>query len=101
MTNLIQLLEETYKGSKGYYIIIRNNTTEEIVSLYHPYPFNNFWLTEGNYGCDCNRSMEFQRAKGIKEESIVAAECGYDLYDILWVVMNDGMTLPVDAPKEN
>jgi hypothetical protein len=28
-----------------------------------------YWWTDGNFGCDCNRRTEFQRAKGLPEDT--------------------------------
>lgn len=29
-----------------------------------------FWWTDGNFGCDCNRSMEFWRGNGVSEDVV-------------------------------
>ncbi len=36
-----------------------------------------FWWSDGNYGCDCNRYLEFERAKG-REPEFVDAKCVWD-----------------------
>ena len=69
--------------------LIRNNKTGEIREYkdevwwdynepYDDYP-NDFMWSEGNYSCDCNRHLFFQRAKNEDEDN---AECGDDLYSV-------------------
>jgi hypothetical protein len=40
---------------------------------------NRFWWTEGNFGCDCNRYLEFERAGGGNPE-LDSAECSGGKY---------------------
>lgn len=52
-----------------------------------------FWWTGGNYGCDCNRSLEFYRARGEpepgKEDS---TRClGHGAFTVV-LVTDDGKT---------
>ena len=69
--------------------LIRKNETSEIREYkdevwwdcnepYDDYP-NDFMWSEGNYSCDCNRYLFFQRAKGENEDN---DECGDDKYSV-------------------
>lgn len=53
-----------------------------------------WWWTEGNFGCDCNREWEFQRAGGepISEES----ECGTSRYTVIRAIFEDGSERIID-----
>ena len=68
---------------------IRNNETGEIREYsdevwwdfnepYDDYP-NDFIWSEGNYSCDCNRCLFFQRAKNENEDD---CKCGDELYSV-------------------
>lgn len=46
--------------------------------------------TEGNYGCDCNRHLFFERSKGLKP-SIDDAKCGESQYSIRYAIDGDGI----------
>ena len=64
-----------------YSIIIRENETGECrTKLMRCVEWDDdslIWLTEGNYGCDCNRALEFCRAGGMTEKEINVAEVFY------------------------
>jgi hypothetical protein len=85
-----------------YRILIRDNQTKE-ERLSRPFDFGEFddgqlfWLTEGNYGCDCNRSLEFQRSDG-RHESLVHwnQPCGNERFSILKAILSDGSEREVD-----
>lgn len=40
---------------------------------------NEFMWSEGNYSCDCNRSLFFHRAEGTPDD---AGPCGNDRYSV-------------------
>lgn len=42
------------------------------------YPSSSMWA-DGNYSCDCNRCLYFQRAKNESEDN---CECGDELYSV-------------------
>jgi hypothetical protein len=52
---------------------------------------NEFMWTEGNFACDCNRAMMFQRAGG--EEQTWDHDCGDDQYSVLQITDKDGAVL--------
>ncbi len=55
-----------------------------------------FAWTQGNYSCDCNRHIFFERAAGV--ESKDADEmCGDERYTLIGVVV-DGETVAKDEP---
>lgn len=43
-----------------------------------------FWLTDGNFGCDCNRDLSVRRALGEDEET-PAVTCADGRFDILYL----------------
>lgn len=60
-----------------YTVEIREVATGETVTTQQPFDWvhpngqdSMFWWTEGNYGCDTNRSMEFWRGKGASEDEV-------------------------------
>lgn len=54
------------------------------------------WLTEGNFGCDCNRFLCFERTCGRDPELASGERCGDGAYAILTAVLPDGTVIPVD-----
>ncbi len=56
-----------------------------------------FMWSEGNYGCDCNRYLFFERAgchEPTDEESELHCNCGEDRYTVLCIVdMETGKTI--------
>lgn len=55
-----------------------------------------FWLTEGNFGCDCNRQWEFERACGETITEDPDPECGHSRFSIIRAELDDGSILNVD-----
>lgn len=55
--------------------------------------------TDGNYGCDCNRTLFFARASGEDEPDMDSLECGDDeRFELLKIVTANGLVLyPEDA----
>ena len=49
--------------------------------------------TEGNYGCDCNRELFFDRASG-DEDSSDDCQCGETAYTVLKCEQVDGPQIP-------
>jgi hypothetical protein len=70
-------------------IKIRQVASGEIVSyldyLYwdadNDIPHTFIW-EEGNYSCDCNRSLFFHRNKGLKDDQFEESECGDEDYEV-------------------
>lgn len=85
----------------GYRILIRNNETKE-ERLSRPFEFEwdegqLFYLTEGNYGCDCNREIEFERTGGRPDSEIDwDGPCSSGRFSIVKAVLDDGTSVPVD-----
>lgn len=71
---------------------IRNNATGEVRVRDYPElqwsDGSEWWWTEGNFGCDCNREWEFQRAGG--EEESDDPECGESRYSLIWLEGDNG-----------
>ena len=60
---------------------------------FHDYSL--FWLTEGNFGCDCNRHLEFERA-GNNEVFNDDRPCGSEKYSVLYAEFPDGTKMKID-----
>lgn len=56
-----------------------------------------FWWSEGNYGCDCNRFLAFERSGGenpdMDDERI---QCGHGAYQVVRFEFPDGTS--IDGP---
>lgn len=85
----------------GEIIFIRENATGVVREMLA----NGLWFTEdpdtadymwseGNYACDCNRSLFFARANG--EEDPADPRCGDAAYSVR-VVASDGVELYADG----
>lgn len=67
-----------------YSVWIRDRKTNETVRCEMPYEWykddsdDEFWWSEGNFGCDCNRLLTFERAKGNDPEMGKDDKCHYD-----------------------
>lgn len=84
-----------------YKVAIRNNSTKEIrIRDMGDIPWGDsseFWWTDGNFGCDCNRELEFLRAGNEeKETSIDEVRCGEDRYSVLYAELEDGTKIIID-----
>lgn len=73
---------------------IRNNQTGEIIEYEtseridpgEKFPCTYCWA-DGNYACDCNRSLFWHRAKGLEEDS----RCGDGFYSVNLKNKKDGI----------
>ncbi len=91
----------------AYTVAIRNNATGEVRTKLQPFEWEDdedgggqlFVWTEGNFGCDCNRAMEFARASGASEEEAWATEveCGETAFSVPYVILPDGKQVLVDS----
>lgn len=92
-------------------IQIRCIETGETVRHYDAYDFEQderhtppeavvfyMWF-EGNYSCDCNRYLFFQRASGFAEDDIDDHPCGEDKFTIDWIVFDGRCIYPNDGPR--
>ncbi len=88
----------------AYDVYIRRNS-DGLVRVYHeddPYTWNDsteFMWSEGNYGCDCNRYLFFQRAAEENEDDDVS--CGTTQYFCIKVRLPDGTEIPMDNEDED
>lgn len=73
-----------------YSVAIKNNATGEIRLCDQNHEWNGegseFWWTEGNMSCDCNRHSEFERAGGNEHPDQI--ECDDTKYSILYFIVN-------------
>ena len=82
-----------------YIITIRNNATGECRDIRHALEWSEssvFWLTEGNFGCDCNRWLDFERAGG-NDPNLYDAQCGDGGFSILRATLEDGTVVELEA----
>lgn len=83
-----------------YKVAIRKNSTGEI-RLYDlgDIPWgesSEFWWTEGNMSCDCNRQWDFERAGGDPITEDPDPDCGDIKYSALYAELEDGTRIPLD-----
>lgn len=81
----------------AYKVAIRNNATREVRICDFPESdweehSDHLW-TEGNFACDCNRYLFFQRAK---DEDEVDCPCGMLAYTAIYAELPDGTHVPID-----
>lgn len=55
-----------------------------------------FWWTEGNGGCDCNRALFFKAAGGEDNEDD-DTPCGETLYTVTKAILPDGREIRIDG----
>jgi len=72
-----------------YKVALRDNETGEIRIHEEPvYDYDEHLWSEGNYSCDCNRFIFFNRAVGIEPRT--RCECGATRYVCIYVEWPDG-----------
>lgn len=63
-------------------VFIRREATKEVRTYKEEFPWESDYIwSEGNYACDCNRHLFFERAAGI-EPPDNEPRCGDDAYAI-------------------
>jgi hypothetical protein len=73
--------------------------TEDFCWDGRPYEFEDFIWTEGNYSCDCNRELFFERAAG-KEHGEIDSPCGKGRFRIDWIKIDStGETVYTERPN--
>ena len=80
-----------------YCVLIRRNSDGIVRTRRRDEPWENFHVymwTEGNFSCDCNRELEFQRAGG--EEEAEERECGHEKYTAIKAILADGTEVMLD-----
>jgi hypothetical protein len=82
----------------GYNVKITDTTTGETRTYFYDMDWDDAsdWMWgDGNYSCDCNRSLMFMRATGIEPELDDARECGDERYRVVCQSL-DGVELYSD-----
>jgi len=86
-------------GNAMYRVLIRDNETAEerwVESLESWDDAGKFMWTEGNYGCDCNRHLFFDRAAG-REPEADELICGETRYTAVCAELTDGTQIQLDG----
>lgn len=81
-----------------YKVLLRNNETgeERWIEYRHEWDESSDYMwTEGNYGCDCNRHLFFERAAG-REPDIDEHTCGDTHYTAVCAELPDGTRHELD-----
>lgn len=84
-------------SSPSYRVHIRDNRSRETRSYVEPRAWSDldeYIWSEGNFACDCNRSLFFKRAGG--EEDPESDDCGDGRYSV-FIQAEDGATLYEDG----
>jgi hypothetical protein len=82
----------------SYIVAIRRNADGEVRLCPQPFEWeegSNFQWTEGNYGCDCNRELFFERAAGL-DPDVMSATCGTDRYSVEHIELPDGTRIELE-----
>lgn len=85
-----------------YAFEIQDTETNEVRHYKDSYDWDDenhmlYMFQEGNYSCDCNRELFFQRAKGEPETDLDEVKCGEGRYVIARAMREDGSFVEVDA----
>lgn len=78
--------------------MIRKNETAEVRPCIQPHAWEDsseWWWTEGNGGCDCNRHLYFERAGGV-DPHWSEGECSEGKYTIVEIIFPDGTSLDIE-----
>lgn len=82
----------------SYVVRLRNNETGEVrEQAYGDLEWNETavaWWTEGNFGCDCNRRMQWQIAGGEVPDD--DPPCGEGQYSAICAILPDGTEVLID-----
>lgn len=78
---------------KDFDAVMRDNTTGETKTIHLDlwYDHSMFMWTEGNYSCDCNRSLFFYNHDRNKKY-----KCGFDKITVVKMIFPDGTEVLVD-----
>ena len=85
------------------HILLRNNRTGETRWYDDEMDWSDgsmYLWTEGNYGCDCNRHLFFERAAGIGDDEGEDVGCSEVLYTAVEAVLPTGEVIPLDDQLE-
>lgn len=84
-----------------YIVAIRNNETKEVRQYAVEFDWetddgDDYYLwTDGNYSCDCNRLLFFERAAG-NDPDLEEGKCGDGKYSVLYADLPSGERVPID-----
>ena len=85
----------------GYRVLLKNNHTGEERWIDNELPWEDhcdFMWTEGNFSCDCNRHLFFERASG-RDPDLSEGECGDEKYTALYAELSDGTRHQFDEDR--
>lgn len=62
-----------------------------------------YWWTEGNMSCDCNRGLEWDRGGGVKEADLKMEDykCGQVAFQVPFALLADGGCIPIDERSDS
>lgn len=86
----------------SYQIRIRKNETGEVRTSTRPFEWDDgslWYVTEGNFGCDCNRERELLRAGGVAEDDLPWPDCSTGRFTIIDALLPDGTVMPIDEAE--
>jgi len=78
----------------AYTVLIKNKKTGETSQTKMKLDWeegSDYWWSEGNFGCDCNRSDVFM--EGLGHKSWADIECcaiGENVYEVVWIKLDNG-----------
>jgi hypothetical protein len=79
----------------GYKVRLKNNETGEIrTTKCYDFDYSEYWWTDGNFGCDCNREWGFLRAGD--EPLTEDTPCGEVKYTAICAVTDEGQLHFID-----
>jgi hypothetical protein len=84
-------------ATDGYRVLLRKNATGEERWIENKGPWSEYLWTEGNFGCDCNRHLFFERSGS--QETDEDVECGESAYFAVCVEFADGTRREIDSPN--
>lgn len=79
----------------SYFVKIQDNKTKEIIVHEENRDWeehSDFWWTEGNMSCDCNRQRFFEPG-GHASDHAIGFPCGDTRYSIIDITAEDGTVL--------
>lgn len=91
-----------FKGKTRHKVLLRNNVTGEerfIDSDSEWEDVHGFLWTEGNFACDCNRHLDFERAGG-REPDSGEVGCGDERYTAVYALLPDGEKVFLDGEPD-
>jgi len=80
-----------------YTVRFKDTVTGEEAEKVYEYEWedgSDYWWSEGNFSCDCNRYLEFLRAKG-QDPALDEAVCnsGDNRYEVVSITCPDGQVV--------